>query len=137
VSIPLNGGTAPKPIANSVYAPLALISVSLSDSVFQVTGITDTDGGYGGGTANAVDVGTLADTPFTAPAGGDYKFPANFGGELFGISGNGIAAGAFANGAAISSGATTTIQEIPVAADLSSNVLWTGTALSNTFVYAY
>ena len=80
MSIPLNGGTAPAPIANSVYLPLAIISSHLTDSVWQVTGITDTNGGYGGGTANVVNVSTLTDTPFTTTGGGDYVFSAGFTG---------------------------------------------------------
>jgi len=48
VSIPLNGGTPPAPIANSVYAPLAIIAAGLTDTVWQVTGITDANGGWWG-----------------------------------------------------------------------------------------
>jgi hypothetical protein len=137
LSIPLNGDTAPTPIANSVYAPLSFVSLQYISSVFQVTGITDTNGGYGGGTANQANVGTLADTPFTTVGGKDYVFPAGYSGELFGISDNGIAAGVFGNGAAFDSGAATTLNETPAAADLSTNFLWTGAPIANTFVFPY
>jgi hypothetical protein len=136
VSIPLNGGTAPPPIANSVYGALAIISNRLTDSVWQVTGITDTDGGFGGGTANVVTVSNLTDTPFTTTGGGDYVFSAGFSGGLFGISSNNIAIGAFNNSAAISAGKTTTLQEIGVAADLSTDFL-DQIALTNTLITPY
>jgi hypothetical protein len=127
VSIPLNGGTAPAPIANSVYAPLAIVSDHLTDSVWQVTGITDTDGGYGGGTANSVNVSNLTDTPFTTTGGGDYVFPAGFIGELFAISSNNIALGFLDNFH------TTTPQQDGAAADLSKNFLYP-VIITNTVV---
>ncbi len=135
VSMPLNGGTAPAPIANSVYAPLAIISSHLSDSVWQATGITDTDGGYGGGTANSVNVSTLADTPFTTTGGGDYVFPAGFAGEFFAISSNNIALGFLFNEPAVVQG-TATLQEDGAAADLTKNFLYP-VSLTNTYVQPY
>jgi hypothetical protein len=135
VSLPLNGGTAPPAIANSVYAPLAIVSVRLTDSVWQVTGITDTNGGYGGGTANSVNVGTLADTPFTTVGGGDYAFTAGFVGDLFAISSNNIALGFFENAPAAISG-TASLQEDGAAADLSKNFLYV-VSLPNTYIAPY
>ena len=102
MSIPLNGGTAPAPIANSAYEPLAVISARLFDSVWQVTGITDTDGGFGGGTANMVNVSNLTDTPFTTTGGGDYVFSTGFIASFYAISSNNIALGAFENAPAVS-----------------------------------
>jgi hypothetical protein len=135
VSIPLNGGTAPAPIANSAYAPLAVISTRLVDSVWQVTGITDTDGGYGGGTANSVNVGTLVATPFTTTGGGDYVFSAGFVAELFAISSNNIALGFLNNSAAvIGSGAT--LQEDSAAVDLTANFFYL-VSIPNTYVAPY
>ncbi len=122
VSIPLNGGTAPAPIANSVYEGLAIISTRLSDSVWQVTGITDTNGGYGGGTANVVNVSNLTDTPFTTTGGGHYVFSPGFIGSLFAISSNNVAVGFLDNGPAVSSG-TGSLQEDGLAADLTKNFL--------------
>lgn len=135
VSIPLNGGTPPAPIKNSVYAPLAVISSGLTDDVWQVTGITDTNGGYGGGTANQVNVGTLADTPFTTTGGKDYVVPAGFEASLFAISSNNIALGFLENApAVIYNGAT--LQENGVAADLSSGFLLP-ISLTNTAIVPY
>jgi hypothetical protein len=135
VSIPLNGGTAPAPIANSAYAPLAVISTHLTDSVWQVTGITDTDGGYGGGTANVVNVATLAATPFTTTGGGNYVFSTGFVAELFAISSNNIALGLLINSPAVTQG-TATLQEQGAAADLTSNFLYP-VIITNTYVAPY
>jgi hypothetical protein len=135
VSIPLNGGTAPAPIKNSVYLPLAVITPQLTYTVWQVTGITDTDGGFGGGTANTVDVTTLADTPFTTTGGGDYVFGAGFSGGLEALSSNNIAVGIFNNEAALEYHGTP-IQEDGAAADLTTNFLYP-IVLTNTFVTPY
>jgi hypothetical protein len=130
VSIPLNGGAAPAPIANSVYAPLAIVSSHLTDSVWQATGITDTNGGYGGGTANSVNVSNLTDTPFTTTGGGDYVFSTGFSGELFAISSNNIALGFLFNFH------TAPPQEDGAAADLSKNFLYP-VSITNTNVMPY
>jgi hypothetical protein len=135
VSIPLNGGTAPAPIANSVYSPLAVISSHLTDSVFQVTGITDTNGAYGGGTANSVNVANLTDTPFTTTGGGNYVFSPGFTGQLFTISSNSIALGFLNNVQAVIQG-TATLQEDGVAADLTKNFFYP-VILKNTLVLPY
>ncbi len=134
VSIPLNGGTAPAPIANSIYGALAIVSNRLTDSVWQVTGITDTDGGYGGGTANSVNVAGLADTPFTTTGGGNYVFSTGFIGSLFAISSNNIAIGDFFNEPAVLLGGQ--LQVEGVAADLSKNFLYP-IILTNTEVFPY
>ena len=135
MSIPLNGGTAPPPIANSVYGALAIISNRLTDSVWQVTGITDTDGGFGGGTANLVNVSNLTDTPFTTTGGGDYVFATGFTGGLFAISSNNIALGFFINSPAVIQG-TGTLQENGAAADLTIDFLYP-VSLTNTYVLPY
>jgi hypothetical protein len=135
VSLPLNGGTAPAPIARSVYAPLPIVTARLTDSVWLVTGITDTNGGYGGGTANSVNVGTLAATTFTTTGGGDYVFTAGFVGELFAISSNNIALGLLENSPAVQSG-TGTFQEQGAAVDLTKNFFYP-ISLTNTYVTPY
>jgi hypothetical protein len=132
VSIPLNGGTAPAPIANSVYGALAIISNRLTDRVWQVTGITDTDGGYGGGTANVVNVSNLTDTPFTTTGGGNYVFSPGFVGSLFAISSNNIAIGILDNAAA----GTGSLEEDGLAADLTKNFL-DPVVITNTVVVPY
>ena len=135
VTLPLNGATAPPAITNSIYSPLAVNIPRLSDSVWQVTGITDANGGYGGGTANSVNVSSLVDTPFTTVGGGDYVFPAGFVGDLFAISSNNIALGFFDNAPAVISG-TAKLQEDGAAADLTKNFLYV-VSLPNTYIAPY
>jgi hypothetical protein len=134
-SIPLNGGAARPLIANSVYAPLAVISTRVFDSVWQVTNITDTNGGFGGGTANVVNVSNLTDTPFTTTGGGDYVIPAGFSGSIEAIFSNNIAIGFFDNSAAAISG-TAALQENGAAVDLTTNFFYP-VVLPNTFVFPY
>jgi hypothetical protein len=134
-AIPLNGGAARPLIANSAYLPLAVISTRLFDTVWQVTNITDTNGGFGGGTANVLNVSNLTDTPFTTTGGGDYVIPAGFSGSLEAIFSNNIAIGFFDNSAAAISG-TAPIQENGAAADLTTNFFYP-VVLPNTFVFPY
>ena len=134
VSIPLNGGTAPAPIANSTYEQLGVIAPRLTYDVWQVTGITDTNGGWGGGTANSVNVSTLADTPFTTTGGGDYVFGKGYSAGLEAISSNNIAIGILDNFSALSGGAT--LVEDGVAVDLTTNFFYP-VVLTNTYVLPY
>ncbi len=135
VSIPLTTGTPAAPIAKSAYLPLAIISSALTDNVWQVTGITDTDGGYGGGTANAVNVSNLTDTPYTTTGGGNYVFPTGFNAQLFAISSNNIALGVLYNTPAVLEGGAA-IQEDGAAVDLTINFLLP-ISLTNTLVLPY
>jgi hypothetical protein len=57
-----------------------------------VEGITDTDGGWGGGTVSHVNVTTLVSTDFKTTGGAAYKMPANYPGFLEGFSSDNIAA---------------------------------------------
>jgi hypothetical protein len=134
VSIPLNGGTAPAPIANSVYEPLAVVSVRLTDNVWQVLGITDTNGGWGGGTPYSVNVSTLVDTPFTTTGGADYVFGKGFSAGLEAISSNNVAIGILENSSALAGGGT--LQEDGIAADLTSHFFYP-VQLTNTYVLPF
>jgi hypothetical protein len=70
-------GTVMKALtSNSVF--LYDAASYLSGSAVQVTGITDTAGGYGGGTLNAVNLGTLVSTALTTTGGAAYTLPAGF-----------------------------------------------------------
>ena len=135
-SLHMNGSASPSPIANSVYLPLAFVSVRLSDNVWQIKDITDTDGGYGGGTANLVNVSNLTDTPFTTTGGGDYVIPAGFDGALEAISSNNIAVGFFENSSDVEAGKTTTLLITSAAADLTKD-FFLPIALKNTYVAPY
>jgi len=134
VSIPLNGGTAPAPVANSAYEQLAVVSPRLTYNVWQVIGITDTNGGWGGGTAYSVNVSTLVDTPFTTTGGADYVFGKGFSGGFAAISSNNIAVGILDNSSAVSGGAT--LVEDGAAVDLTTNFLYP-VAITNTYVLPY
>ena len=134
VSIPLNGGTAPAPIANSAYEQLAVVSPRLTYNVWQVIGITDTNGGWGGGTAYSVNVSTLVDTPFTTTGGADYVFGKGFSGGFAAISSPNIAIGILENSSAVSGGAT--LVEDGAAVDLTTNFLYP-VVLTNTYVLPY
>jgi hypothetical protein len=72
VAIPLSGLTGQTPLANSVYAPLE------PNGIAQITGITDTDGGWGGGTITQILLSTGTSTVFTTVGGGDYTIPAGY-----------------------------------------------------------
>ncbi len=92
-SMALDATSAPAPTAKSVYEPLGIGDAS-NISVWQATGITDTSGGWGGGTANVVDVGTLADTPLTTTGGSNYQFAAGYVGALdVGLTGDNAGVG--------------------------------------------
>jgi hypothetical protein len=134
VSIPLNGGTAPAPIANSAYEQLAVVSPRLTYNVWQVIGITDTNGGWGGSTAYSVNVSTLVDTPFTTTGGADYVFGKGFSGGFAAISSPNIAIGILENSSAVSGGAT--LVEDGAAVDLTTNFLYP-VVLTNTNVMPY
>jgi hypothetical protein len=70
-----------------------------SGAVFQIRGITDTAGGYGGGGLNSLNIAnSLASTPFTTTGGLAYAVPQNYGGFLLGLS-NTIGAGDLTSGA--------------------------------------
>jgi len=111
------GGTVKQSlVANSTFG--GLINPFGGD-VFQIKGITDTDGGYGGGTVFDVNVGTLATAAFTTTGGVDYKVPA--GNEtLFIAESANIGVGIITNAPSASGSATTN----GAAYNSSSNVLY-------------
>jgi hypothetical protein len=67
-----------------------------SGGIFQIKGITDTGGGYGGAGVYSVDLGTLAATAFATTGGATYTVPAGYMSGFFGVS-NGIGVGALSN----------------------------------------
>jgi hypothetical protein len=90
----LDGSNNPTPTANSYYEGLGVDSDILGDGVYQVTGIKETTGGWGGGTMNEVNVSTLADTPFTTTGGGNYVVPTGYIGFLIDLGTGNTAVGA-------------------------------------------
>ncbi len=80
-------------LSNSVF--LFDAASQFSGSAVQITGITDTSGGYGGGTFNAVNLGTLASTPLTTTGAAAYQVPAGFAAGVTGLA-NTVGAGLLA-----------------------------------------
>jgi hypothetical protein len=62
----------------AVWQSFGVFSTELSGFVLQISGITDTTGGYGGATLNLMNVGSLsaAPIPLTTAAGTTYVVPA-------------------------------------------------------------
>jgi len=91
------------PTANSVYGAFGTLGSAATGLAWQITSITDSNGGMGGGTLNLTDVTTLANTPLTTTGGGNYVIPAGYHsigraqGSLVAISSTGIAGGVLAN----------------------------------------
>jgi hypothetical protein len=72
VALPLSGTTNTTPLANSSYPPMG------PTRIVQVTGITDVDGGQGGGTLSNIDLNTLQGTILTTTGGQPYVIPAGY-----------------------------------------------------------
>lgn len=92
-AIPPSDPTKQNEVKNAVYESFGILTSELTGSVWQVAGITDTDGGWGGGTVSHVNVITLAGTDFKTTGAGVYKMPANYLGFLEGFSSDNVAAG--------------------------------------------
>jgi len=83
-------GTVKQPLLpNSAF--LARTS-EFSSGIFQIKSITDTGGGFGGGSVYSVDMGTLAVTAFATTGSGTYTVPAGYFATYFGVS-SGIGVG--------------------------------------------
>jgi hypothetical protein len=121
VAFPPGGPYTAKPTANSTYETLGLLSSQLEGSAWRVKGITDTDGGFGGGTVYQTDIGTLADTQMTTTGGGAYTFPTGYIGILDGLSTSGVAVGDFLD---LYTTANPKPGDIGVAVDLTKNFLY-------------
>ena len=91
------------PAANSVYGAFGTLGSAATGLAWQITGITDTNGGMGGGALNLTDVTTLTNTPLTTTGGKDFVVPAGYHslgrsqGSLTAISSTGIAGGILLN----------------------------------------
>lgn len=116
--LPFSGSSNPTPTANSVYNPLGLDTLLLGNGAWQVTGIADTNGGWGGkgSVANQTNVSTLANTPFTSTAGGNYALPSGYAGDLIALGTDNIGIGIIASFAGD--------PEMGLAADLDANIVY-------------
>jgi hypothetical protein len=93
VAIPIAGPYGQKPLENSAFAGDALDnSVGV---VLQVKGITETDGGWGGGTMSQFDVDSTKSTTFTTTGGHDFVIPTghDYYAVILGFFNNGNGAG--------------------------------------------
>jgi hypothetical protein len=87
------GGTLGAKLPNTVLASFGPLSPQLDGNLLAISGITDTNGGYGGGTVNAFSVESLAPTPLTASGGSAYTVPPGYVISLDGFYGTGIGTG--------------------------------------------
>jgi hypothetical protein len=76
-------------LANSTFGTR---TSELSGAIFQTKGITDTGGGYGGGSIYSIDIGSLVPSAFKATGGGPYTVPTGNVAGPFGLA-NTIGAG--------------------------------------------
>jgi hypothetical protein len=85
------GGTVQQTTPNAVLGSFGTLTTELLGDIWEIQGITDTSGGYGGGTLAQLNVGTLAKTTITATGGAGYTIPAGYGMSMTGFYGTGIA----------------------------------------------
>jgi hypothetical protein len=88
-----SGASFLKPPANTVIQSFGVLTNELEGSVLEMTGITDTDGGYGGATLEMLPVGQTATTAITLTGKVSYKVPANYVLSVAGFLGTPIAEG--------------------------------------------
>jgi hypothetical protein len=69
------GGSPRQPLTGNSFW-FANATSALAGSVLEVTGITDTTGGFGGASIDAVNLSTLTPTTLKAPGGAVYTVPA-------------------------------------------------------------
>jgi hypothetical protein len=93
VSIPILGPYNPKAAAKTAYAGDAILNST--GIVLEVTGITDADGGLGGGKISQFEVGSSKSTVLKTTNGAEYVIPSGhrYEATLLGFFGDGIAAG--------------------------------------------
>jgi len=81
--------------ANTFMGSFGTLTTELDGDVWEIQGITDTSGGYGGGTIDELNVGTLAKTALTTTGGAGYAIPTGYAMSLIGFYGTNIAVGGF------------------------------------------
>jgi hypothetical protein len=85
------GGTVQQTTPNAVLGSFGTLTTELQGDVWEIQGITDTSGGYGGGTIAQLNVGSLAKTAVTAAGGAAYTVPAGYGMSMTGFYGTSVA----------------------------------------------
>jgi hypothetical protein len=84
-------GTVEQTTPNSVFGSFGTLTTELLGDVWEIQGITDTSGGYGGGTIEQLNVGSLAKTAITAAGGAAYTVPTGYGLSMTGFYGTSVA----------------------------------------------
>jgi len=102
---------------DTVLGTFGPLSPELDGNILEIDGVTDTNGGYGGGTINALELESLTPAPLTTTGGSAYTVPSGYVISLNGFYGTNIATGFML------SVATPTAPYIGVALDLSHQVI--------------
>jgi hypothetical protein len=84
-------GTVEQTTPNAVLGSFNTLTTELLGDIWEIQGITDTSGGYGGGTLEELNVGTLAKTAVTATGGAAYTVPVGYGMSMTGFYGTSVA----------------------------------------------
>jgi hypothetical protein len=94
---PNGAGSTISTSPNAVWQSFGVFTTELSGYVLQITGITDTTGGYGGAKLNLYDTASLSAAPvaLTTSGGAAYTVPANTVLSVSGISGTTVAEAVF------------------------------------------
>jgi hypothetical protein len=88
-----SGIVTPLP-ANTVIESFGPFSTELQGNVLEISGITDTDGGYGGASLALLAVGDAGSpSKLTLTGGGAYKVPAGYEMAVTGFYGTSVAGG--------------------------------------------
>ena len=91
---PATGTTVLPSSTHSVWQSFGPFATEIQGSVLEITGITDTDGGFGGGSLDLVTVGsTGSPSKITLTGGGSYKVPASYLLSFIGFNGTSVASG--------------------------------------------
>jgi hypothetical protein len=111
------GGVLAAKLPNAVLGSFGPLSPLLDGDILEIAGITDLNGGYGGGTINSAPLTSLEPTPLTTAGGSDYTVPAGYVVGLTGFYGTGIGSGF------LFSAANPAAPYIGVAVDVSQNAI--------------
>lgn len=91
---PTGSGAVMTVPADTVFESFGPFATEIGGSVLEITGITDTEGGFGGASLDVLAVGfAAAPAKLTLTGGGSYKVPAGYEISMTGFYGTSIATG--------------------------------------------
>src|ERR1700677_3553610 len=91
---PNGSGTVMTRPPDTVFKQFGVFSTELDGTVLEITGITDTDGGFGGASLELLAIGVAkAPAKLTLSSGSSYKVPAGYEISVSGFYGTSVAAG--------------------------------------------